>query len=156
MAALYYSKWAFIEGLLPALRAAHGAGEDAHVAALHTVGRAGRGLKSVSKLVPLASYQDLMAEAFAAHDANAGISFTNAGAGTVDTPLLRASPALCSLPALPHLDVPSDVDIGVGGVPAVRSFAGTPRRLPHRRRGRRHRVRRRGGRDVGRGACGAG
>jgi NAD(P)-dependent dehydrogenase (short-subunit alcohol dehydrogenase family) len=77
MAALYYSKWAFIEGLLPGLRAAHSAGEDARVAALHTAGRGGPvdlddlgllkgisgGLKSVRKLVPqLASYQDLMAE----------------------------------------------------------------------------------------------
>jgi NAD(P)-dependent dehydrogenase (short-subunit alcohol dehydrogenase family) len=127
MAALYYSKWAFIEGLLPALRAAHGAGEDARVAALHTAGRGGPvdlddlglmkgisgGLKSVRKLVPqLASYQDLMAEvrfsllffsflhklthlsqAFAAHEANTGISFTHAFPGTVDTPLLRASPS---------------------------------------------------------------
>jgi hypothetical protein len=79
MAVLYYSKWAFIERLLPALRAAHGAGEDARVsmAALHTAGRdepvdlddlglvksISGGLKSVRKLVPqLASYQDLMAE----------------------------------------------------------------------------------------------
>ncbi|KAJ7918007.1 hypothetical protein B0H13DRAFT_308452 [Mycena leptocephala] len=108
MAALYYSKWAFIDGLLPARRAAHRAGEDARVAALHTAGKGGPvdlddlglmkgisgGLKSVRKLVPqLASYPDLMAEAFAAHDSNAGISFTHAFPGTVDTPLLRASPS---------------------------------------------------------------
>jgi hypothetical protein len=77
MAALYYSKWAFIDGLLPALREAHGAGEDARVAALHTAGRGGPvdlddlgllkgiggGLKNLRKIVPqLASYQDLMAE----------------------------------------------------------------------------------------------
>jgi hypothetical protein len=41
MAALYYSKWMFIERLPPALRAAHGAGEDARMAALHTAGRGG-------------------------------------------------------------------------------------------------------------------
>jgi hypothetical protein len=73
MAALYYSKWKFIEGLLLALRAAHRAGEDAR----HTVGRGGPvdlddlgpmkgisvGMKSVRRLVPqLTSYQDLMAE----------------------------------------------------------------------------------------------
>ncbi|KAJ7918019.1 hypothetical protein B0H13DRAFT_2657623 [Mycena leptocephala] len=99
---------AFIEGLLPALRAANGAGEDARVAALHTAGRGGPvdlddlglvksiggGLQSVRKLVPqLASYRDLMAEVFAADDANAGISFTHAFPGTVDTPLRRASPS---------------------------------------------------------------
>ncbi|KAJ7918033.1 hypothetical protein B0H13DRAFT_2250137 [Mycena leptocephala] len=108
MAALYYSKWVFIEGLLPALREAHEAGEDARVAALHTAGRGGpvdlddlgllkgigSGLQSVRKLVPqLASYRDLMAEVFAADDANAGISFTHAFPGTVDTPLWRASPS---------------------------------------------------------------
>ncbi|KAJ7918009.1 hypothetical protein B0H13DRAFT_1607797, partial [Mycena leptocephala] len=41
MAALCYSKWMFIEGLLPALRVVHEAGEDMRVAALHTVGRGG-------------------------------------------------------------------------------------------------------------------
>ncbi|KAJ7918029.1 hypothetical protein B0H13DRAFT_2321817 [Mycena leptocephala] len=87
MAALYYSKWAFIQGLLLALRAVHGARERARASALHTAGR-GR------PIVPqLASYQDLMAEVFAADDANAGISFTHAFPGTVDTPLLRASPS---------------------------------------------------------------
>ncbi|KAJ7918023.1 NAD-P-binding protein [Mycena leptocephala] len=124
MAALYYSKWAFIEGLLPALRAAHGAGEDPRVAALHTAGRGGPvdlddlglmkgisgGLKSVRKLVPqLASYQDLMAEAFAAHDANTGISFTHRHPPLARLPV-RNPPrsALLALPALPHLDVPRD------------------------------------------------
>ncbi|KAJ7918039.1 NAD(P)-binding protein [Mycena leptocephala] len=71
MAALYYSKWVFIDGLLPALRAAHEAGEGARVAALHTAGRGGPvdlddlGLiKGIRRSCPqLASYQDLMAEA---------------------------------------------------------------------------------------------
>ncbi|KAJ7918042.1 hypothetical protein B0H13DRAFT_2321825 [Mycena leptocephala] len=95
----------FIEGLLPALR---GAGEYACVAALHTAGRGGpvnlndlrlmkgisSGLKSVRKLVPqLTSYQDLMPEVLAARPPNAGISFTHALPGTVDTPLLRACPS---------------------------------------------------------------
>ncbi|KAJ7230912.1 hypothetical protein B0H12DRAFT_1147173 [Mycena haematopus] len=108
MAALYYSKWAFIDGLLPALRAAREAGQDARVAAVHTAGRGGpidladlglvkgmgEGIRGVRKLVPqLASYQDLIAEGFAASPANAGIAFTHAFPGTVDTPLLRASPS---------------------------------------------------------------
>ncbi|KAF8172556.1 hypothetical protein K438DRAFT_1981404 [Mycena galopus ATCC 62051] len=108
MAALYYSKWAFIDGLLPSLRAAHEAGEDARVAAIHTAGRGGPidladlglgkgmsgGISSVRKLLPqLASYQDLMAEGFASQPSNTSISFTHAFPGTVDTPLLRASPS---------------------------------------------------------------
>jgi hypothetical protein len=40
MVSLYYSKFAFIVSLLPSLRAARGAGEDARVAAVHTTGRA--------------------------------------------------------------------------------------------------------------------
>ncbi|KAJ6473771.1 NAD(P)-binding protein [Mycena sanguinolenta] len=109
MAALYYSKWAFIDGLLPALRAARDAGHDARVAAVHTAGRGGpidladlglertmsggllRGAKGLVSQV--ASYQDLMAEGFAADAANANIAFTHAFPGTVDTPLLRASPS---------------------------------------------------------------
>ncbi|KAJ7918027.1 hypothetical protein B0H13DRAFT_308595, partial [Mycena leptocephala] len=82
--------------------------ERTRVAALHTAGRGGPvdlddlgllkgiggGLKNLRKIVPqLASYQDLMAEAFATHDANTSISFTHAFPGTVDTPLLRASPS---------------------------------------------------------------
>ncbi|KAJ6556364.1 NAD-P-binding protein [Mycena capillaripes] len=106
MSSLYYSKWAFIDGLLPALRAAVVAGEDARVSAVHTAGRGGPidlgdlgleksmsgGMAGVRKLLPqLASYQDLMAEGFAARDP--GISFMHAFPGTVDTPLLRASPS---------------------------------------------------------------
>ncbi|KAJ7813252.1 hypothetical protein B0H13DRAFT_2468821 [Mycena leptocephala] len=98
MAALYHSRWAFIEGLLPA----HGAGRTRAwrrctrqaEAGLWASMTSGGGLKSVRKLVlQLASYQDLMAEAFATHDSNAGISPTHAFPGTVDTPLLRASPS---------------------------------------------------------------
>ncbi|KAJ7918011.1 hypothetical protein B0H13DRAFT_2321804 [Mycena leptocephala] len=76
MAALYCSKWAFIDELLPALLIA------------------GRGRSvDLDDLGLLASYRDLMAEVFAAHDANTGISFTHAFPGTVDAPLRRASPS---------------------------------------------------------------
>ncbi|KAJ6541166.1 NAD(P)-binding protein [Mycena vulgaris] len=112
MAALYYSKWALIDGLLPALRAARAAGEDARVAAIHTAGRGGpidltdlglakargagglAGVRGVFRDVfpQLASYQDLMAEGFAAHSPT--LTFTHAFPGTaVNTPLLRASPS---------------------------------------------------------------
>ncbi|KAJ7325905.1 NAD-P-binding protein [Mycena albidolilacea] len=107
MASLYYSKWAFIASLLPSLRAARGAGEDARVAAVHTAGRGmpvdlgdlglegalGRGMRGVRSLVgQLASYQDLMAEAFGERDPT--ITFTHTFPGSVDTPILRASPSL--------------------------------------------------------------
>ncbi|KAJ7059765.1 hypothetical protein C8F01DRAFT_1059117 [Mycena amicta] len=107
MAQLFYSKWAFIDGLLPALRAAREAGQDARVAAIHTAGRGGPidvndlgllkgikgGLRKIGSLIAqLASYQDLMAEGFAAHDSS-GITFTHAFPGSVSTPLLAKSPS---------------------------------------------------------------
>ncbi|KAJ7764129.1 hypothetical protein DFH07DRAFT_707119, partial [Mycena maculata] len=39
VASLYYSKWAFIDGLLPVPHAVLEAGEDVRVAAIHTAGR---------------------------------------------------------------------------------------------------------------------
>nr|GAT44404.1 predicted protein [Mycena chlorophos] len=108
LAQIYYSKWAFIDGLLPALRAAREAGQDARVAAIHTAIRGGPidlddlglvkvssgGLRNIAKAIPqLASYQDLMAEGFAAHDST-GITFTHTFPGAVDTPLLAKSPSL--------------------------------------------------------------
>ncbi|KAJ6596358.1 NAD-P-binding protein [Mycena vulgaris] len=106
MAQLYYSKWAFIDALLPALKAAHAAGEDARVAAVHTAGKGGPidvadlglqkgiagGLSGFRKLfAQLSSYQDLMAEGFAQE--NPGLSFTHVDPGAVNTPLLRKSPS---------------------------------------------------------------
>jgi NAD(P)-dependent dehydrogenase (short-subunit alcohol dehydrogenase family) len=113
MAALYYSKWAFIEGLLPALHAANGAREGTRAAALHTASRdrpvprtpqgrrqraeereeagAAVGVVSGSHGFSLLFSSFLhklthLSQAFAAHDANTGISFTHAFPGTVDTP----------------------------------------------------------------------
>ncbi|KAJ7759556.1 NAD(P)-binding protein [Mycena metata] len=106
IAAMYYSKWALTDGLLPALHAARVAGEDARVAAVHTAGRGGPidfddlglakcltgGMSGMQAMVSqLASYQDLMAEGFA--ERNPDISFTHAFPGLVDTPLLRKSPS---------------------------------------------------------------
>ncbi|CAK5269553.1 unnamed protein product [Mycena citricolor] len=103
---LYYSKWAWTDALLPALRAAYAAGEDARVAAIHTAGRGGPvdvqdigllkamkgGFRKVGSLLSqMASYQDLMAEGFAEH--NPGITFTHTFPGEVNTPLLRNSPS---------------------------------------------------------------
>ncbi|KAJ7918037.1 hypothetical protein B0H13DRAFT_2439173, partial [Mycena leptocephala] len=106
MAALYYSKWMFIKGLPPALRAAHGAGEDARMAALHTAGRGGpvdlddlglvnKWRAEECKEAGAAACLTLirLSQVLAARPPNAGISFTHALPGTVDTPLLRACPS---------------------------------------------------------------
>ncbi|KAJ7151993.1 NAD(P)-binding protein [Mycena filopes] len=97
MSALYYSKWAFTDALLPGLRAAAEAGEDARVAAVHTAGRGGPidvedlGLiKTVGRGMGALDI-DLACTGFAEH--NPGISFMHNFPGTVDTPLLRKSPS---------------------------------------------------------------
>ncbi|KAJ7865033.1 hypothetical protein B0H14DRAFT_2735098 [Mycena olivaceomarginata] len=108
MASLYYSKWAFIDGLLPSLRAAREAGEDARLAAVHTAGRGipvdlgdlglkeamGKGVRGARSLVgQLASYQILwQRRAFGERDPTN--TFTHTFPGSVDTPILRASPSL--------------------------------------------------------------
>ncbi|KAF7329373.1 hypothetical protein MKEN_00198900 [Mycena kentingensis (nom. inval.)] len=116
VAQLYYSKWAFIDGLLPALRAAREAGQDARVAAVHTAGRGtpvdvadlglkktlAGGMRGMGKVFgQVASYQDLMAEGFAAHDTT-GITFTHAFPGSVSTPLMANSPS-AALRVMRHL-----------------------------------------------------
>ncbi|KAJ7865041.1 hypothetical protein B0H14DRAFT_2504829 [Mycena olivaceomarginata] len=157
MASLYYSKWAFIDGLLPSLRAAREAGEDARVAAVHTAGRGipvdledlgwRRGCRGVSLVGQLVSYQDLMAEAFGAHDPT--LTFTHTFPGSVDTPVLRASPSLAL--RIAHyvrlvLRIRGEMSIeecgerqlwGLG--PSRRLAHGRRRRIPPRgRRGRPH------------------
>ncbi|KAJ7738299.1 NAD(P)-binding protein [Mycena olivaceomarginata] len=99
MASLYYSKWAFIDGILPSLRTAKQAGEDARVAAVHTAGRGipvdlgdlglkeamGKGVRGARSLVgQLASLRR----------PRPTLTFTHTFPGSVDTPVLRASPSL--------------------------------------------------------------
>ncbi|KAK7002418.1 hypothetical protein R3P38DRAFT_2648145 [Favolaschia claudopus] len=107
LASLYYSKWAFISDLLPALRAAQAAEQDARVSAIHTAGRGGPvdlcdiglvdtmtnlGLTTAGKLIShVSSYQDLMVESFG--ERNSSITFAHAFPGTVDTPIMKASPS---------------------------------------------------------------
>ncbi|KAK6980668.1 hypothetical protein R3P38DRAFT_2579555 [Favolaschia claudopus] len=105
LALQYYSRWAFIADLIPALRAAQAAGQDARVSAIHSAGRGGLidlndlglvntltdlRLKTMGKLISqLASYQDLMVESFG--ERNHSISFAHTFPGLVDTPLMKVS-----------------------------------------------------------------
>ncbi|KAJ7036786.1 NAD-P-binding protein [Mycena alexandri] len=89
----YYSRWAFISGLLPALRRAHNSGEDASVMTVLAAGQGskvnledlGLGGKATGPTSIAATYTDLMIEEFATR--NTGIVFTHTYPGFVNTPL---------------------------------------------------------------------
>ncbi|KAF8187642.1 NAD-P-binding protein [Mycena galopus ATCC 62051] len=100
----YYARWVLVAGLLPAIRAAHTAGEDARVMAVLSAGQGialdlgDLGLKKAFKPVrDLAgfmaagnqgsTYVDLMFKDYAAR--NPGITFVHAHPGLVDTPLMK-------------------------------------------------------------------
>ncbi|KAJ7254756.1 NAD-P-binding protein [Mycena rebaudengoi] len=103
----YYARWALIAGLLPTIRAAHAAGEDARVMAVFSAGQGKEldlsdlGLKKALKPVrdfvgfrtagtQASTYIDLMFKDYAAR--NIGITFVHAHPGIVDTPLLKNVP----------------------------------------------------------------
>ncbi|KAJ7850331.1 NAD(P)-binding protein [Mycena leptocephala] len=103
-ALLYYARWALVGGLLPTIRAAHAAGEDARVMAVFSAGQGKEldlsdlGLKKVFKPIrefngfrtagnQASTYIDLMFKDYAAR--NPGITFVHAHPGLVDTPLLK-------------------------------------------------------------------
>ncbi|KAJ6596741.1 hypothetical protein B0H10DRAFT_2167703 [Mycena sp. CBHHK59/15] len=96
----YYSRWAFADALLPALRAAHEAGEDAKVLSVLSAGHGGPidledlGLKKGFSL-PAAStvaptYNDLMELAAR----NPGLSFVHSFPGGVRSGLMSNSPSI--------------------------------------------------------------
>ncbi|TFK71980.1 NAD(P)-binding protein [Pluteus cervinus] len=95
----YYARWAFIHGLLPALRKAGEAGEDAKVLSVLGAGRGSDieldnlGLKADFKVIKAAmqtaTYTDLMMEEFSQR--NPGISFLHSSPGLVRTNLIRSS-----------------------------------------------------------------
>ncbi|KAJ6603555.1 hypothetical protein DFH09DRAFT_899030 [Mycena vulgaris] len=106
----YYARWALVAGLLPAIRAAHAAGEDARIMAVFSAGQGTAldlddlGLKKALKPVrdfaefravgsQGSTYVDLMFKDYAAR--NPGITFVHAHPGLVDTPLIKNVP-------LPH------------------------------------------------------
>ncbi|KAJ6526514.1 hypothetical protein DFH09DRAFT_1328530 [Mycena vulgaris] len=90
-------EWAWIHGLLPALRAADAEGEYARAAAVHTASGGGPidladlGLKKAFT-GGCSVFRDLMVEGFA--ERNPWRFFTHTHPGAVDTPLLRNSPAV--------------------------------------------------------------
>ncbi|OSX61253.1 hypothetical protein POSPLADRAFT_1058172 [Postia placenta MAD-698-R-SB12] len=96
LALFYYARWKFVHDLLPLLRAARDAGEDARVMSVLAPGTGGRidlddlGLKQryniarAYRAVP--TYNDLMIEAFAEREP--GIAFTHAFPGIVRTPMM--------------------------------------------------------------------
>ncbi|KAF7320780.1 hypothetical protein HMN09_00164300 [Mycena chlorophos] len=108
MGPIYYGRWAFIDVLLPALRAASEADQDARVM---TVYSAGMGtpldvqdpdfgltkafLERKEGIMPnvgrLSTYHDLMVEGFAARPPT--ITFVHAHPGLVNTPLYTRSPS---------------------------------------------------------------
>ncbi|KAJ6465374.1 NAD-P-binding protein [Mycena sanguinolenta] len=100
----YYARWALVAGLLPAIRGAHAAGEDARVMAVFSAGQgveldlSDLGLKKALKPVrdfggfvtagsQASTYIDLMFKDYAAR--NPGITFVHAHPGLVITPLLK-------------------------------------------------------------------
>ncbi|KAJ7148392.1 NAD(P)-binding protein [Mycena crocata] len=105
-AVLYYSRWKFIHDLLPALRAAKAAGEDAKVASVLYAGKGtpidvdNLGLKKDFSLLKMRdevpTYHDAMVESFAALEPEMTFLHTYPGVvitglhGAADSPYLRA------------------------------------------------------------------
>ncbi|KAF9255587.1 NAD-P-binding protein [Marasmius fiardii PR-910] len=93
LAVHYYARWKFVNDLLPALRKAQEAGEDARVYSVLSAGYGGNvdtedlGLRKTFSKTRLAlvapTYNDLMMEEYAT--GNPGISFAHAHPGWVDT-----------------------------------------------------------------------
>ncbi|KAJ6465361.1 hypothetical protein C8R45DRAFT_1173896 [Mycena sanguinolenta] len=112
MALWYYARWALVAGLLPAIRGAHTAGEDARVMAVFSAGQGAEldmsdlGLKKALKPVrdfggfakaggQASTYIDLMFKVYAAR--NPGITFVHAFPGLVITPHLKRHAKALSL-----------------------------------------------------------
>ncbi|KII87958.1 hypothetical protein PLICRDRAFT_42507 [Plicaturopsis crispa FD-325 SS-3] len=99
LAAHYYSRWKFINELLPLLQKAADAGEDAKVMSMFSAGGNGQidlddlGLKKTYSVRKAAvqgpTYNDLMVEDFAGRHPD--VAFTHAYPGGVRTPLLRTT-----------------------------------------------------------------
>ncbi|KAG5638297.1 hypothetical protein H0H81_000822 [Sphagnurus paluster] len=99
LAVHYYARWKFVDDLLPALRRANSAGEDAKVLSVLAAGKGGEinlddlGLKktySVSNAALAApTYNDLMLQEFA--EKNPGLTFVHSYPGFVKTGLGSSS-----------------------------------------------------------------
>ncbi|KAJ7055820.1 hypothetical protein C8F01DRAFT_446878, partial [Mycena amicta] len=95
MALTYYARSALVNGLLPALRAARDAGEEASVLSVLGAGHGHKvdlsdlglvkGFTGINAMDACATYTDLIFEEFSAR--NPSIAFTHTFPGFVDTPL---------------------------------------------------------------------
>ncbi|KAF9002961.1 hypothetical protein BDQ17DRAFT_1242511 [Cyathus striatus] len=79
----YYGRWTFIHGLLPSLRAARDAKEEAKVMPVYGPGESGGGADT------MVTYNDLMCEEYGLR--NPGIVFAHGAPGAVRTGILKAS-----------------------------------------------------------------
>ncbi|KAJ7060551.1 hypothetical protein C8F01DRAFT_1058656 [Mycena amicta] len=108
MAVWYYSRWAFVDGLLPGLKAARDKGEYARVLSVLNAGLgkaldvedmgmkkalgAVRGLADLRETgLGVITYEDLLVKAYAAR--NSAIAFVHSRPGPVNTPLYSVSPS---------------------------------------------------------------
>ncbi|KIK03607.1 hypothetical protein K443DRAFT_676611 [Laccaria amethystina LaAM-08-1] len=109
MASRYYSRWAIIHDLLPSLRKAKEAGEDASVLSILGAGIGWEvdvedlGLKkrytALKAMMQTISYNDYMIAEYAKREPE--IAFTHISPGTVDTPGLYPSSWLLTILMLP-------------------------------------------------------
>ncbi|KAF7305359.1 hypothetical protein HMN09_00787900 [Mycena chlorophos] len=122
MAVWYYSRWAFVDGLLPGLKAAQARGEDARVLSMLNAGKGKRldasdlGLKNSFGAVKgvqdlhetgaaAATYQDLLVQVCPPYKTHLSftlqgyaarhptLTFIHSGPGLVNTPLFSVSPS---------------------------------------------------------------
>nr|GAT47718.1 predicted protein [Mycena chlorophos] len=106
MAVWYYSRWSFVDGLLPGLKAAQARGEDARVLSMLNAGKgkafdpSDLGLKNALAAVKalgdlqetgaaVATYQDLLVQGYAARHPT--LTFIHSAPGPVNTPLYSVS-----------------------------------------------------------------
>ncbi|KAG5638300.1 hypothetical protein H0H81_000825 [Sphagnurus paluster] len=108
LAVQYYARWKFVDGLLPALRRAKSAGEDAKVLSVLAAGNGGEinlddlGLKKTYSFTNVRSagptYNDLMLQEFA--EKNPGLTFVHSYPGWVKTGLGSSSFAISAFKTL--------------------------------------------------------
>ncbi|OSX59803.1 hypothetical protein POSPLADRAFT_1048273 [Postia placenta MAD-698-R-SB12] len=113
LALSYYARWKFTQDLLPLLRAAKGAGEDARVMSVLAAGEGGKidvedlGLKEsysgFNAMLVASTYNDLMVESFAEQET--GASFVHIYPGVVRTPIVNR---IVQLLLYPFVRAPED------------------------------------------------
>ncbi|EAU89838.1 hypothetical protein CC1G_06990 [Coprinopsis cinerea okayama7 len=101
LAVHYYARWKFIEGLLPALKAAHEKGEDAKVMSVLAAGTGGeidlndlglvKNYSITAAALQAVTYNDLMMEEYA--ERNPGLTFIHSYPGVVKTSIISNSPS---------------------------------------------------------------